>query len=59
MIHEKKAQPMNSQTSSEIWTTILLIYAETPEEVLLQLPNVTKEDIEMAKEELWRRWVRT
>jgi len=50
---------MNSQTFNEIWTAILLIYATTPEEVLLELPNVTKEDIEMAKEELWRRWVRT
>jgi len=37
---------------------MLLIYATVPEEVLLNLPNVTKEDIAAAKEELWKRWVR-
>ncbi|MGQ9566073.1 MAG: hypothetical protein ACUVT5_05960 [Candidatus Bathyarchaeales archaeon] len=35
-----------------------MIYATVPEEVLLDLPHVTKEDIEAAKEELWQRWVR-
>jgi uncharacterized protein (DUF433 family) len=37
---------------------MLLTYATVPEEVLLNLPHVTKEDIEMAKEELLNRWIK-
>jgi len=42
----------------KIYDIMLLTYATVPEEVLLNLPHVTKEDIEMAKEELLNRWIR-
>lgn len=49
---------MNCQTLDKIYDIMLLTYASVPEETLLNLPHVTKEDIEMAKEELLNRWIK-
>jgi phage terminase Nu1 subunit (DNA packaging protein) len=50
---------MSIEDLDEILTAMFLICATVPERVLLTLPHMTKEDIDAAKEELWKRWIRS
>ena len=54
----KEESAINYQAVDKIHDIMLLTYVTVPEEILLNLPHLTKKDIEIAKEELLNRWIK-